>query len=321
MLCASGPRDAAKAPPNMKYTMFSSVFLDILERGSTDLPERFSLVDLGLRTEAIMQERFTDGAVRPQVLSPDQSVGDVAKLAIFPNLGLGVRKLSEGLSRLEDVVSNLTRAQEALETEHLSLKARLDSLGSVTTNAAPSDLPKVSDPQEDFNKFLLFKFPWLRSTGLTKAQWDSIPGWVKRDIINYQKRARNGRFWLYVCLMVATSAWVLSIFSLSLLALTLYRLLADVLIAGCGFMAALHLLSAYMSRRREIDMVAGSPDTETSPDWENYDAVIEARDHAWRGVFGLELEKNAFSLSQLIYLVTFLGTLLIRLLQLIPLNR
>jgi hypothetical protein len=88
LLCASSPRDPAKAPRDQDYTMFSGVLLDILRKGCPDLPERMSLAQVGKSAELLIRKRFADMAVRPEVHSPDQKKGDVGEIALFPNHGL-----------------------------------------------------------------------------------------------------------------------------------------------------------------------------------------------------------------------------------------
>jgi hypothetical protein len=317
LLCASGPKDAAKAPSDLKYTMFSTVLLDILERGSTELPEKFSLWNLGLKAEDMIRERFSDTAVRPQILSPDQTVGDVAKQPIFPNFGLGVKALRDDLSRIEVLVSSLVKAQEALETEHSSLKGRLDNLGNVTTNAYGTNLPDVSTNESGFDASLLFKFPWLRSSGLTKAQWDKIPSYVKSEIIDRHVRLRNGKFWLLVCFLIVGLDWTSSIWGLilphfnSVPSFTPYKIIADALTMICFFIAG---PLNYISVREERLRLHEKASMESLPD--DYDEEILAKNQKWISFLGLEIEKRAYSLSQLIYKGTIVGILTIRFLTL-----
>jgi hypothetical protein len=90
LLCAAGARVPAKAPPGQRYTMFSGVLLHVLKKGFPDLPDRLSLGEVGRQTQSLIHDRFSDAAVRPEVLSPDQTRGDVADLPIFPNPRLDV---------------------------------------------------------------------------------------------------------------------------------------------------------------------------------------------------------------------------------------
>jgi hypothetical protein len=88
LLCASSHQDPAKAPPGHDYTMFSGALLDVLRQGSPDLPERMSLAQVGEHAMELLRQRFADLAVRPEVHSPDQKKGDLAKFPLFPNRGM-----------------------------------------------------------------------------------------------------------------------------------------------------------------------------------------------------------------------------------------
>src|SRR5262249_35127335 len=105
LLCAAGPRDPAKAPPKLRYTMFSSVLLDILKDGAPEYPARMSLTQIGDRAKALIVQRFPDEAVRPQVHSPDQGDGDIAGHPLFPNPRLGTRGIVEALAEIHNHVS------------------------------------------------------------------------------------------------------------------------------------------------------------------------------------------------------------------------
>ena len=101
LLCAAGPKQPAKAPPDLKHTMFSEMLLQALRNGSMELPDRLSLAQIGVQIQDLIRERFKDAAVRPVMISPDQSLGDVAVLPLFPNLGMGTRTLLEAVRRTQ----------------------------------------------------------------------------------------------------------------------------------------------------------------------------------------------------------------------------
>jgi hypothetical protein len=91
LLCAASPRDPAKAPLGQNLTMFSGVLLEVLWKGASDLPERLSLAEVGRCAEELVRKRFIGVAVRPEVHSPDQQKGDVAKIPLFPNNSLAAK--------------------------------------------------------------------------------------------------------------------------------------------------------------------------------------------------------------------------------------
>ena len=107
LLCASGARDPALAPPGEQYTMFSGALLEVLKSGAGDEAERFSLRQVGEMVRAQLRDRFRDGAARPEVLVPDQRQGDLSKLPLFPNAALRGNRLLLSLQRLEATVDSL----------------------------------------------------------------------------------------------------------------------------------------------------------------------------------------------------------------------
>jgi hypothetical protein len=94
LLCAASPWDPAKAPPGHANTMFSGVLLEVLWKGSPELPERLSLAQVGKCTEDLIRVRFAGMGVRPEVHSPDQQKGDLARFGLFPNHGLAAKALA-----------------------------------------------------------------------------------------------------------------------------------------------------------------------------------------------------------------------------------
>ena len=317
LLCASGARDPAKAPHDATYTMFSSVLLEILEKGSADLPERFSLADLAARTQDAIQERYADAAVRPQVLSPDQTVGDIAKLAIFPNPGLGVRFLSENIDQLQRTVSNLVGVKEKLSGVRSLLRPASKILAKavqqvIDLNLKAGEVVNTSSQTTPENSF---RSP---STGLTTKQWDELPARIKSQIIQYFKRKRYGRCWLITSILIATATWTVSFTSL-VYQFNRLTVIGYALMAVCAFITMLQ--SRLVERLMPSSAAPASPDyytTKENPVWENYDIIVAASGQEWRTLGGLEIEKTAYSISHLIYALTFLCTALIRVFSLYP---
>ena len=94
ILCASGSRDPAKAPPGMEYTMFTDALLDILRVGDADAPPALSLNEIQLLLRRNLTRRFADEAVRPEVHVPEQRRGRLDLLPLFTNTAL--RRRSPG---------------------------------------------------------------------------------------------------------------------------------------------------------------------------------------------------------------------------------
>jgi hypothetical protein len=98
LLCASGPRDPAKAPPGEKFTMFSGALVELL-KGPQDQP-KLSLLNLRDFSYGIIKERWRDEAVRPELHSPEQVDGDIARLPLFPILARRGSRAVPGESEL-----------------------------------------------------------------------------------------------------------------------------------------------------------------------------------------------------------------------------
>jgi hypothetical protein len=85
LLCAAGPKDPAKALPDQTLTMFSGAFLEALQSGDSHNPGRLSFWEVSELTRVLIKEKFPDNAVRPEMLSPDQKLGNLAMIPFFPN--------------------------------------------------------------------------------------------------------------------------------------------------------------------------------------------------------------------------------------------
>jgi hypothetical protein len=85
LLCSSNARTVSVAPQGAKYTMFSGALIEVLREGAATMGEALSMEQVGALVNEIIRERYADEAVRPEVLSPDQSVEDIARIPIFPN--------------------------------------------------------------------------------------------------------------------------------------------------------------------------------------------------------------------------------------------
>ena len=85
LLCASGPREPALAPPNLTHTMFTGGLLQVLREGDPASPPWLSLDDLQRLVRSRLAERFKDKAVLPQLHAPHQRAGRVDLMPLFRN--------------------------------------------------------------------------------------------------------------------------------------------------------------------------------------------------------------------------------------------
>lgn len=84
MLCASPHDSVALAPAGMARTMFSEALLYVLRNGDAQYPPFLNLAQLKELTWERLRNTHGD-PVRPVLHSPDQSHGDIATVAFFPN--------------------------------------------------------------------------------------------------------------------------------------------------------------------------------------------------------------------------------------------
>jgi len=84
LFCSSSSEEPSLAPKELKRTMFTDALLKALLSGHPSLGPRMTTSELGIIVGMKLREYSRDW-VRPQVLSPDQSEGDIAGVPIFPN--------------------------------------------------------------------------------------------------------------------------------------------------------------------------------------------------------------------------------------------
>ncbi len=59
--------------------------MEVFWQGDVRFSEKLSLEEVGTLTRSLINDKFAEEAVRPQVDSPDQREGEVAAIPIFPN--------------------------------------------------------------------------------------------------------------------------------------------------------------------------------------------------------------------------------------------
>jgi hypothetical protein len=91
MLCSSSAIETSKAPEEEKYTMFSGALLQTLRDGIPRSKRRITMAQLGEAVASFIRQQYKEGAVRPQVLSPDQRDDELKDIPLFPNPALKLR--------------------------------------------------------------------------------------------------------------------------------------------------------------------------------------------------------------------------------------
>ncbi len=195
LLCASGPRNPAMTLPKEKYTMFSGALLDLLEKGDGKESDTFSLANAADLTCHLIRERYKDEAVRPEVHVPDQSVGSVAALPLFPNQALKPIAIEVRLRETEELVRAIQQKQAILQGKLSTLEETIEKLATRpeptrTADAINPNLETESDERgREFSQ---------QMRGLSREQWNMIPPEAKAAIRTMVRAKRGGVVWIEV---------------------------------------------------------------------------------------------------------------------------
>ena len=71
--------------------MFSDALLISLRKGHNQFGRRISVSELGDLVKWNLQKAYPQGWVRPEVHSPEQRDGDIARIPMFPNAAYAAR--------------------------------------------------------------------------------------------------------------------------------------------------------------------------------------------------------------------------------------
>lgn len=85
VLCSSGPKQPSLAPENLRHTMFSEAFLQVLNAGEPNMGSKLTFREIRSLVERELRKRWGSDLVRPEIHSPDQADGDISDFPIFPN--------------------------------------------------------------------------------------------------------------------------------------------------------------------------------------------------------------------------------------------
>ena len=228
LLCASGPRDPAKAPEGATYTMFTGALLEVLRKGEQSDQKSFSFVKLAEMTEAAIRLAYDDDAVRPEIHFPEQRLGSIGSLPFFPNPGAK-------LTPLDLQVNDLQKSLKALQVEHSSLKNNLAQLKNsfealeqkIEANNLISESVKLDGKKSEPNK----KNKVICLQLVPEEDWNTIPPFVKADLIFMNEIYMNGIYWLLLCFIMTILSWVPNFQSLviPLLVLSVFILVPSII--------------------------------------------------------------------------------------------
>jgi hypothetical protein len=131
LLCAASSDKFAKVPKNHPYTMFSGALLKVLENGVQTGPDRLSLAEVGDLTKKEITNIYLDLGVRPEIHSPAQQKGDIAKVPIFPNPAIIQLHITERIAVLEkQIIQVVDPKLETITQQFNSLIDKVNRLES-----------------------------------------------------------------------------------------------------------------------------------------------------------------------------------------------
>ncbi|HKW02424.1 MAG TPA: CHAT domain-containing protein [Vicinamibacterales bacterium] len=113
MLCSSSAQKTSTAPEGAAYTMFSGALLQALRDGMPRVNRRISMAQLGQQVAELIKRQYSEKAVRPEVLSPDQPEDTVQDVPLFPNPALKLRNFDCTIT----VIDNLTLSLECVNEQ------------------------------------------------------------------------------------------------------------------------------------------------------------------------------------------------------------
>lgn len=85
IFCAAGTKTKAKVGWDAKFTMFSGALRQALREGDPDVGRLLSLENLAVLVQRNLERAFPRDAVRPELHTPLQELGDIRTLPFFPN--------------------------------------------------------------------------------------------------------------------------------------------------------------------------------------------------------------------------------------------
>jgi Caspase domain len=92
ILCSSSANEVSIAVPGQQYTRFGDALFEVLREGNHRVATDLSLQDVGAHVREKILDKYPADRIRPEVQSPDQNDGDVAKVRLFPNPAIRIQE-------------------------------------------------------------------------------------------------------------------------------------------------------------------------------------------------------------------------------------
>jgi WD40 repeat protein len=191
ILCSSSAKEVSIAIPGQQYTRFGEALFDVLREGNHRVPTDLSLEDVGTHVREKILEKYPAERMRPEVQSPDQSEGDVAKVRLFPNPATRIqetRRLAaeqRQKDQLATVEKELGRPVLLVDTPELAV-----CKGAAIHGTRTSEPLSISLPPAEVKPRLLYVLEAAFVSGLAFApsgallasgSWDEVRLWRVAD--------------------------------------------------------------------------------------------------------------------------------------------
>ncbi|MGD0942310.1 MAG: SEL1-like repeat protein [Terracidiphilus sp.] len=111
VLCSSSSSDYSFSPSSITHTMFTEALIQVLRNGKEGRSSHFSLYELSELVTDNLRSKWPMGWARPEVHSPSQGEGDVARVPLFPNPSY--RPFMDSSAQNEESIESLTLDSEA----------------------------------------------------------------------------------------------------------------------------------------------------------------------------------------------------------------
>jgi hypothetical protein len=277
--------------------MFSGALLESLRTGIDQKVEFINLIDLSDDVARRIASAHDDEAVRPQIHFPDQSLGSIGKLPIFPNQRYRGGTSLGRLEALESRVEFISRQNQELLQHNQESNLRISQLLSKLEGEDPK--PQIGSVESSQIKKIL-----VGGVELSEYDWNGLPGDVKAEMIIASRAKLNGYYWTAVCGAVAFAAGMAANFEYG----------RPYLPMGIVFTFALALVNAVSIISSRSTSVSPSSPTGGGP-WEDWESVVRLRAvrvyrlapdlpvAAWTTYFGIFLCTIGGALST----ISFLG--------------
>ena len=207
LLCASGPRNPARAPQGARFTMFSGALLQSLREGVDRDFLHYTIEQLAEAVETRIRETYNDEAVRPEVHFPSQPEGGLGRIPLFPNPQRSHRSLQLKLNALELHVALTTSGLAEVREQHATMMSQLRQVRSEIDAMLKAPVPQIA-PEAAGVGDSPERWKHIGGQRITLLEWSNLPGEVKAIMMRAHRARQQGFAWLTFCTAATVANFV-----------------------------------------------------------------------------------------------------------------